>query len=223
MSSSGAPPDDDLWPNDAASPMARRLLSTIQASWEIQEIVAAALLLVIAVLAGAGMASAIIGGTSRVDGFANGESVTQVLFEATQWAGVFATFLILCALGLVWWQVDGWADVLEDLDEGEDRDRAAGGEESEADDAMRHIGRNRTLSTWAAVSLLVTSMAVVGAMVGLGLEASPFPWQQWVSFGGQLVGALILAAVGFFAVGRIRSRCTTALDLENEADPSPST
>jgi hypothetical protein len=221
MSASGDPPDEDLWPNDGASTMARRLLSTIQASWEIQEIVAAALLLVIAVLAGAGVASAIIGSTSQVDGFANGESVAQVLLGSTQWAGVLATFLILCALGLTWWQVDGWAGVLEDLDDGEDRDRTAPGEESEADDAVRHIGRNRALSTWAGVSLLVTSVAVVGAMVGLGLEASPFPWQQWTSFGGQLVGALILAGVGFLAVGRIRSRCTTALALENEAAPSP--
>jgi len=121
----------------------------------------------------------------------------------------------------VWWRVDGWADALDDREEYEEgTDPGNGGgsvsdEGSEADDAVRHIGRSRALSTWARVSLVVTTMIIVGAMVGLGLEASPYPWVQWASFGGQLVGSLVLAGVGFFALGRIRSRCTTAPALEN--------
>ena len=123
MSSSGDPPDEDPRPDDNAAPIARQSSSTFATSWEIQEIVAAALLLVIAVLAGAGVASAIIGSTSQVDGFATGESVAQVLLESTQWAGVLASFLILSAVGLIWWQTDGWVDAFADLDCRPDEER----------------------------------------------------------------------------------------------------
>ncbi|HVA04467.1 MAG TPA: hypothetical protein VMU64_12070 [Acidimicrobiales bacterium] len=58
MSSSGAP-DEDPGPDDRPSMAANRLISTLRASWEIQEIVAAALLLVIAVLALSGLAASI--------------------------------------------------------------------------------------------------------------------------------------------------------------------
>ena len=214
--SSSDPPDEDLWHNDRPSTMANRLLSTVRTSWEIQEIVAAAFLLVIAVLCLSGLAAG-IGSLAEDGGFLNREPVSQVLLESTQWASIFASFLILCALGLVWWQVDGWAEALEAArEDGKDTDLgddvgSASDETSEADEAVRHIGRNRTLATWAEISLVVTMMSVVAAMVGLGLEASPFPWMQWASFGGQLVGSLILASIGFFAAVRIRSRCTSAI------------
>ena len=226
--SSSDPPDEDLWHNDRPSTLANRLIATVRASWEIQEIVAAAFLLVIAVFALSGLAAG-IGSASQNVGYLNGEPVSQVLLESTQWAGAFASFLILCALGLVWWQVDGWAEALEAVQEDEkDADPGDGGgsasdEASETDEAVRHIGRNRVLSTWAGVSLVVTTMSVVAAMVGLGLEEAPTPWVQWASFGGQLVGGLILAAVGFFALVRIRRRCTAALTsaLETNVATSP--
>ena len=222
MSPTSDPPDEDLWLNDAASNMARRLIATVRASWEIQEIVAATFLLVVAVFAVTGVASGIIGDTTQGNGF-GGQTVAQVLVESTQWAGVFTPFLILCALGLVWWQMDGWADVLQGLDVNSAARDDAGDvyDASDADDAVRHISRNRALATWAGVSLLVSAMANVGAMVGIGLENNPFPEQWWTSFGGQVLGALILVAVGIVAVVHIRGRCTAALAIDRDMAASP--
>jgi hypothetical protein len=217
MSSTGDPPAEDLWPNDAASNVARHLIARVRASWEVQEIVAAAFLLVVAVFAVTGVASGILGDTAQGNGFA-GQAVAQVLLESTQWAGVFTPFLVLCALGLAWWQVDGWADVMQDLEV----ESGAGDELADADDAVRHITRNRALATWAGVSLLIASMANVGTMVGLGLENDPFPAQQWTSYGGQVVGALILSFVGIVAALHIRHRCDTALARAQDTAASAS-
>ena len=226
MSSTGDPPDEDLWPNDAASDisnMARRLIATVRASWEIQEIAAAAFLLVVAVFAVTGVASGIVSDTTQGNGFLVGQPVSQILLESTQWAGVFTPFLILCALGLTWWQVDGWADVLDETHIVDGDVEGGEGGEPDAATAVRHISRNRALTTWAGVSLLVSSMAIVGTLVGLGLEDQPSPWQQWTSSGGQAAGALILVGAGIFAVVNIRSRCNAALALEqNTATASSS-
>jgi hypothetical protein len=144
MSSRDEYPEDPAPGEGTVAEKARRLVGHIQASWELPEIAAAALLVVIALLAVAGMASGVIGAAGGINGFPSAEAVSTLLIQSTQWASVVAPFLVLSALGLVWWQVQGWAETLEDLDDPPGADGAAEG--------RRHIRRNRGLATWAGVS-----------------------------------------------------------------------
>ncbi len=117
--------------------------------WEIQEIAAAALLLVVAVVAVTGVAAGIVASTETDLGSFGRDAVSEVLLQSTLWAGVLIAFLVVSALGLVWWQVDGWTDALEDLDDDRtDDDRDGSGpavEAHETDEAVAHIRRNRSL------------------------------------------------------------------------------
>jgi hypothetical protein len=194
----------------------------IRTPWEIQEWAALALLSAIAIVIIAGVASGVVGDTGLNQTSA---SISEVLLDATRWAGFDVAFLVLAALGLIWWQVDGWAEALDD-------DRVGGGDDDPGDpddervfeEAVRHIGRNRTLATWAGGLLLVTSMAAVGLMVGVVRELSPpspsMNWQQWISAGGNLLSTLTLAALGGYAVAHIWGLCRTALTVDADTGPA---
>jgi hypothetical protein len=189
-------------------------------SWEIQEIATVALLLVVAV----GAVSGVAGGIVATDGTGSGpfgrEAISEALLQSTLWAGVLIAFLVISALGLVWWQVDGWTDALEDL--GHDRAGAGPVEEAdESDEAVAHIRRGRALGTWGAVSLLVIAMAAVGGLVGVVLQERTIPssldWQELISSAGSALATVILAGVGGYGVLRIRELCEGIRDLDGHA------
>jgi hypothetical protein len=173
-----------------------------RADWEIQEVVATALLIAVALVAVGAVAAGI-------DANAEGsfqparDAVAQALLQSTLWAGVTTMFLLVSALGLVWWQVDGWSEALEET--GAD----------DAEEARLHLRRNRLLATWAGVSLAVTSLAAIGTLVAIGLEDEPVSvsmrLEQWFSYGGGVIAALVLAAAGIFAVTRVLRLCDGAL------------
>ena len=210
MSSIGVDAEDD-------GDIARR----IRSPWEVQEWAALALLSAIAIVVIAGVSSGVVGDTGLNQTSA---SVSEVLLDATRWAGFEVPFLVVAALGLIWWQVDGWAEVLDD-DVGDD-DQDEPDVERSIEEAVDHIGRNKALATWAGVSLLVTSMAAIGLMVGIVLEQSPpspsMNWEQWLSGGGNLLSTLILAGFGFYAVAHIWGLCRSALAVDIDTEPAPS-
>jgi hypothetical protein len=189
--------------------------------WEIEEIAAAALLLVVAVLAVAGVAAGIVANTES--GPFGRVAVSDALLQSTLWAGVLIAFLVVSALALVWWQVDGWTDALEDL--GHDRAGAGPAEEAdesdESDEAVAHIRRSRALGTWGAVSLLVIAVAAVGGSVGVVLQQTAIPpsldWQEVISSSGSALATVILAGVGIYGVFRIRVLCEDITGLDRHA------
>jgi hypothetical protein len=194
-------------------------------SWEIQEIAAVALLLVVAVVAVTGVAAGIVASTETDLGSFGREAVSEVLLQSTLWAGVLIAFLVVSALGLVWWQVDGWTDALEDLgDDRTDDDRDGSGpaeEADEADEAVAHIRRNRAIGTWGAVSLLVIAMGAVGALVGAVVQQTTIPpsldWQQVISSSGSALATVILVGVGVYGTLRIRTLCDGATGVDRRA------
>jgi hypothetical protein len=186
--------------------------------WEIQELAAAALLLVVSVVAVTGVAAGIVADTGPAPGPFGREAVSEVLLQSTLWAGVLIAFLVVSALGLAWWQVDGWSDALEDLN-ADDRDTS--GSTEEADEAVAHIRRNRALGTWGAVSLLVIARATVGGLVGVVLLQATIPssldWQQVISNSGSVLATVILAGLGVYGALHLRTRCDGATGLDGHA------
>jgi hypothetical protein len=193
----------------------------IRTPWEIQELAAVAFLSAIAIVTIAGVASGVVGDTGLNQ---TGAPVAEVLLDATRWAGVDVAFLVVAALGLIWWQVDGWSEALDDDGEDDPDDPDDPGVERVIEEAVRHIGRNRALFTWAGVLLLVISMAAVGLMVGVVLEQSPpspsMNWQQWLSAGGNLLSTLILTGFGVYAVAHLWRLCGNALAVDVDTRPA---
>src|SRR5579862_7254450 len=108
MSSMGVDTEDD-GPNTAR----------IRTSWEIQELAALALLSAVAIVIVFGVATGVVGDTGLNQ---TGAPAAEVLLDATRWAGIDVAFLVVAAIGLMWWQVDGWAEALDDEGGGGDPD-----------------------------------------------------------------------------------------------------
>jgi len=188
--------------------------SSARAPWEIQEIAAGALVLVVGVVAVSGVVAGILGGTAANEGSSEVQTAAQTLLQATQWAGAFTAFLLVCALGLTWWQVQGWSDTLDDSGT-EDPNEDKSPTDTDSDEAIRHIVRSKALTRWAGLVLLICSLAAVGTLVGVVLQTSPpessLKWQEWLSTGGAALATLILAGVGAVAVIRVRALGDLAL------------
>jgi len=191
-------------------------------AWEIQEIAAAALMAVVAVVAVTGVAAGIVANTGSGAGPFGREAVSEVLLQSTLWAGILIAFLVVSALGLVWWQVEGWTDALEELgdDRGDDhRDGPGPTEEADEAEAVAHLRRNRALGAWGAVSLLVIAMAAIGALVGVVLLQATIPssldWQEVISNSGSTLATVILAGVGVYGALHIRTLCDGATGLDH--------
>jgi hypothetical protein len=209
MSSSGDDPEDAVALDGPAANWASRLLWTIRTSWELPELGAVGILIAIAVLAAAGLASGIVGSTTQGIGFPPHLLLAELLVESTQWAGVPAAFFLLGATGLIWWQVQGWSEALQD---------------DAADSiALRHLRRGRALALWTGVSFVISSAATIGTLVGVLWEGGATPFRPWVSASGQVVAALILAGVGIYALVAIRARCDTACaEAQDATEAAPS-
>jgi hypothetical protein len=185
--------------------------------WEIQELASVAILSSLALLAITNIASA--WAMTGADSGTPTHRWSTFLVYSTDWSGLFAGFILLTTLGLVWWQTDGWADRLEDLDIG------AEGQESLSDfeEAIQHLVRNRSLSTACGIFLIFGLLASVGSVVGEAIvgyggfgQASVF-WSQLLRPIGELIGFLILATIGGLAIVRLRSTYSDALNVEPES------
>ena len=185
--------------------------------WEIEELVAAGLLLTIGVLALSDIASGWANASVDSNRPAS-QALRSFLLYSTDWSGISAGFLILAALGLIWWQMDGWAERLEDLDTGEEGQATL----REFEEAARHLARNRSLSTACGILLVVGLIASVGAVVGEvivgygGYGQTALFWGQVLRPVGELVGFLILAAIGMLAIVGVRATCDRALNAGEE-------
>src|ERR1700689_3243793 len=77
----------------------------------------------------------------------NTERWTAFLSYATRWSQPFAALLILLSLGLAWWQIRGWTERLDALDEADEE--AGVGEVAPPDEeyreAISHLMRSGSL------------------------------------------------------------------------------
>ncbi len=87
-------------------------------AWEVPEKVAVALLASVVVLAMGGLAA----GIARFvvyngEPFPGNQAVWSAIEFGAQWADVFVAAVLLAVLGLCWWQLQAWAEVIEDPDD----------------------------------------------------------------------------------------------------------
>jgi hypothetical protein len=208
MSTSVYVPED---PHDAGYPKTDgRRGGRVQ--WEIQELASAGILLALTILALSDLASG-----WAISSTHSGAPVSEIwhsfLLYSTDWSGVFAGFLILVALGLIWRQTGGWVERLEELD-GEEEAQAT---LNECEVAVQHLVRNRSLSTACLVLLIVGLVAAVGSVVGeaiVGYGQSGVFWSQVLRPVGELCGFLILGAIGLVAIVRLHTTYDLALSTD---------
>ena len=196
--------------------------SSKMAEWEIQEIVAIGFLICLGLLLVTGVAGAIAG--SSGGGNLGQIPWQQILVHATEWAGIFAGFVLIAVMGLIWWQVDGWTDRLSELDEAEDTDEEV--DQLEIYQAVTHLSHSRSICAWLLVSCVVIAVATVALSIG---EVSEFSGEGQTSIlaqqafltGGQSLATLLLASIAIFGTLRSRRTCNKALSTANMSDPAP--
>jgi len=188
-------------------------------SWEIEELASVGILSALSLVAIFYFASGWAISDEGV-GVPPSQRLHVFLIYTSEWAGIFGGFLVLVALGLVWWQVDGWTERLADLDTAEESDSTIG----DSNEAITHLLRNRSLSTACGVLCVAGLLASVGGVVGYAIGAGGdlgVPWGSVLGPIGQLLGFLVLAAVGVVAIVRLRATCTDALDIDDPPTSAP--
>jgi len=208
--SSGEQPGESLW-------------QRVRSSWEIQEVVAVGVLIAVAILIVSGLASGIAVastyGEQLIVNSGGNQTWGLFLLYSTRWIGVDVTLFLVAVLGLVWWQVDGWADRLAELEDAVDEVDAS--DEAEVVAGVAHIVRNKSIATWTGVFLVVSVVAAIGSVVGMVLQYSPgsdaLSWGQYFLTGGEALASLVLVAIGGFAYVSLRRRCALILRVSDEA------
>lgn len=194
------------------------------ATWEIQEVVAVGLLLCLGLLFLTGVAGAVAGsvGVSNVDQV----GWQQFLLHASEWAGLVAGLVLIAVLGLIWWQVDGWTDLLSEMEEAEEPNQ----EFADADiyDAVGHLARNRSIGTWLLAACFIVSIATVTFSIAVvsqfsGDGRTNVLVQEALLTGGQSLATLLLAVIGIVGTVRSRRTCNKVLSTTMSPDQLPVT
>jgi len=185
--------------------------------WEFPEVAAAAFVAVIIVLAVTGVIGGIVLGLAGT----GPQPVGEDILYATDWADVFLLLPLLAGAGFLWWQIQGWSEVADGWIE-EDADPS---DTEELVDALAHLTRARWLATWTGVMAVVMSVAPIARIIGVGLINSESPGTggdqldaSFISAGGGVLAALLLAAVVLYAVMQLRRMCTARLAVDDEGD-----
>jgi hypothetical protein len=195
---------------DMGNPQDRRL------KWELAELVAWALLGADALL---GIAGLVAGFVANFGSTARTASVGQLLLDGTGWAGFVPMLLVLASLGMAWWQIQGWSEVVNGWI---DDDSEAASDPEELTQAYGHMLRARRLAVWAGIVAVVISFAAVGSLIGFILTFLPFPrpdnqvWAELIENGGEVLASLLLGGAALFVAVWLLGLCRTALAIEDE-------
>jgi len=160
-------------------------------AWEALEIVGAAVLGGVGILAMGGLAV----GIARMAVISAPPGEGQYMWSAIEFGAEWATFvvavIVLGVLGLCWWQLQAWAEVIADPDEA-----------GQLPDALGHIRRAGQLTRWAEVALGLT---LVGSVSGFaGSVGTGGTTQLWVL--DLIAGAQMLAVIVIFVAGMVVGR-----------------
>jgi len=160
-------------------------------AWEAAEILGAAVLGGVGILAMGGLAVGIARIAVIQEPFANSQYSWNAIEFGAEWANFVVAVIVLGVLGLCWWQLQAWTAVVEDPEEA-----------GQLPDALGHIRRAGQLTRWAEVALgltLLGSVAGFAASVGTGGTT-----QLWVL--DLIAGAQMLAVIVIFVAGIVVGR-----------------
>lgn len=187
--------------------------------WELPEIIAGSILVAVAALGVGGLGSGIVSAALSSDSV-GGDSVAQMLTQATSWAGVFAAFMVVAGLFVIWWQADNWSGAFEPVEPAEVAIRDAfqldEGTRGGRTAATGHLLRATQLAFWAARVTGVIAVAAIVDFVALQVQQGPvgesqYVWPMRVEQIGELVAALVLCAAGILGAVWIRRLCISYL------------
>jgi hypothetical protein len=171
-------------------------------SWEVPEIAGISLLAVTALLASGGLATGIARSVTLPSApFASSSQLTwnAVQFGA-QWASPVIAVFLLGVLGLCWYQLQVWSELLD----------TPGSEgDEEVSDAHGHIERAGRMARWAVMALGVTaagSLAGFVAEVGANAGQSASIVVTDIYAGASMLAVFLLLAAGFWVDRQVASR-----------------
>jgi hypothetical protein len=135
-----------------------------------------------------------------------GSSVAVTLLSATQWATIYFSLLLLAVLGIVWWQIQGWLEVLDEADDSDEELRTA----------LDHLARARHLDNAVMVAFCILIAAAIGNVVGIFLQnmpegVSPPLVAGYVGETGIAIATCLIAAVAIWSGVRLRSSVDEAV------------
>ena len=206
------------------APLARQL----RPAWELPEKLAGALLASTGVLFVAGVAAGVTVGTEGAAFPAGSSAATRIFEAATTWAGISVVLVLFVALALLWWNSDGWVDVLGEwspTDAAPIGHHAAPSEpndfhEDDVIDAVGHLQRTRWMALVTALALSLTTLAAIGYAVAdtVNLRNVSYSTAPLIVLWGAVVALVTLSAAGLVAVRALRQRCRQALEFDDSDD-----
>jgi hypothetical protein len=165
--------------------------------WEVPELVGVAVLLVVAVLALGGLVTG-IAGTVKSHLPDNISPIWTYLEFGAQWAEPLLALAVLGVLGLCWWQVQAWAEVIEAPDEEDENDRS---------EALGHMVRARMGAITSLGALVVTALGSVAGFVGMvGQGEVSQLWPGYIVRGTAMLAVLVVLAIGMMIKHGLRGR-----------------
>ena len=171
-------------PADAADTVSRP-------AWEVPEKLAVVLLASVVALAVGGLAAGVARIVVESEPFPGNQAVWNAIDLGAQWSNVFVATFLLGVLGLCWWQLQAWAEVIEDPDDA-----------GQLLDAVGHTARAlRTTRAGEAALGLVVVGSVAGFVGAVGTAGTSELWVLDLSSGAQMVAVVIIGAAGIL-VGR---------------------
>jgi len=169
--------------------------------WEVPEIVAVAVLVTVAVLAVGGLATGIARSVTFQSPYTGFFSIWNAVQFGAQWAGPLIALAVLGVLGVCWWQLQAWAEVIEMPDNSDD----------DLPEALGHMHRARLMISWAVGALGVTaagSVAGFAAQVGqqgrIGLA-----WPPDLISGAGMLAVLVVVSTGVLVGRQLNHRYRT--------------
>jgi len=180
-------------PRESQNPTHERRLA-----FEVPEAAAVAILVAFFAIVVGGLAAGIIASTAPQVPLDQLQNAWNAITFGASWAEPLLAVALLGAVGLCWWQTQGWSEVLE-------ADTETGDEVLEA---VGHLRRARQIALWGLGGLVVTEIgAVVGfvAIVALNVSAHSgrLVWARVIGSGADLVAVVVISAGGFVVVTRL--------------------
>lgn len=166
-------------------------------AWELPEVVAYALLLILAFYMISSVVSAVLVETQTYAGGAPPGLLGNAFLRATSWAGpVGAPIYLLVPLVLAWWQIDLWTPEVDDVDPA----------------TMAHLRRAKVVVEVETVASLLCGLAGIFIIIGAWKVYAPSSgWSIFTEYIGSTLAAFVLAAVVFVGSRRILVSCRAAM------------
>jgi hypothetical protein len=119
------------------------------------------------------------------------------------WASPVVAVLLLAVLGLCWWQLQAWSELVEEPDPDDD-----------LSDALRHIGRAHLIARWALVGVALTAGGAVALLVAQLATSAGLPdgdWTVTIAAVASFLAALALLAGALWAARHLGRLPTAAV------------